>query len=137
MGAERFVHYLQGERLACGDTHSVFASPRLEAVTCPQCRTRQQHWPEAELLRAVREAAKGAGYLLYHTHRSDRSDKGFPDTVIAKPGKAVIFAELKTAKGKLTMEQQMWHDCLMQATGIATHVWRPADLPLIPHLLRT
>jgi hypothetical protein len=130
------IHYLQGERLACGDTQSAFASPRLEAVTCPHCLKRQQQWPEAELLAAVREAANAYSYLCYHTYRSDRSEPGWFDVALAKPGRPLILAELKTRHGKLTMAQSAWYTAVAHATGVNCYVWRPADLPLITHLLR-
>jgi hypothetical protein len=129
------VHYLQGERFACGDTRSPFASPRLEAVTCPACLTRQQHWPEADLLRAVREAAQAYGWIFYHTYRSDRSEPGWFDVALAKPGHPLYLVELKTRLGKLSTAQHRWYSTVQQSTGVHVVVWRPSDLSAITALL--
>jgi len=59
-----------------------------------------------------------------------RSDApGFPDLVLAHPLRGVIFAELKTERGKLSVDQKRW------ATALIKHgeyyVWRPNQLELI------
>jgi hypothetical protein len=92
--------------------------------------------PEAELLRQVRKLAKLTGWETYHTHDSRRSDRGWPDLVLASATqRRVIFAELKTATGRVTPDQKKWLALLANA-GQETAVWRPADLPLIARILR-
>jgi hypothetical protein len=86
---------------------------------------------EAQLLANVRELAGVLGWLTYHTHRSDRSEAGFPDLVLVRRGR-VIFAELKDATRKVTGDQQLWLDRLgdvehVAAAAVTVHVWRPAD----------
>ena len=73
---------------------------------------------------AVMELAGLYGWLCYHTHDSRHSTAGFPDLVLAKNG-AVLFAECKTDKGKLTNHQIAWL--------LATHgmIWRPKYWDLI------
>lgn len=63
------------------------------------------------------------GLLVYHTHDSRGSRKGWPDLVVAGPG-GVIFRELKIPPRKPTMEQQRWLDLLTQLGDDAT-VWTP------------
>ena len=88
---------------------------------------------ESELLAAVRAVAWRCGWLTYHTHRSDRSEPGFPDLCMVRGGR-VVFAELKSEKGRVTRAQQTWLDGLEQA-GMEVFVWRPSDLDGIARLL--
>ena len=54
---------------------------------------------------------------------------GFPDVVMAHPERGVIFAELKTDKGKTTAAQDAW----LRALGphVECYLWRPSDLDSI------
>lgn len=90
----------------------------------PKSRDPNQ-WTEAELDSALREASKDAGWIRYHTYRSVRSPAGFPDLVLVRPPE-ILFVELKSAKGKLTAEQETWLASL-RACGLEVYVWRPAD----------
>jgi len=59
-----------------------------------------------------------------------RSDgQGFPDLCLCHPQRGIVFAELKTEKGKLSAAQKVW------ANAIAPHaewvLWRPSDLDKI------
>src|SRR5690606_26458090 len=58
--------------------------------------------------------------------------KGFFDLVLMRD--RVIFAELKTDKGKLTREQHAWREAATMAKAI-TVVWRPRDWDLIETVL--
>lgn len=102
---------------------------------------------EREFQAQVKELALWNGWLVYHTFDSRRSDAGFPDLVLAR-GQQLIFAELKSAKGRVTAEQQAWLDALGRVAaalvqpGLPPHVpvrvvmWRPADWDEIEQLLR-
>lgn len=81
---------------------------------------------ERELDKHIRQLAKDLGLLRYHTADSRMSSSGFPDLVLVGPG-GVIFAELKSAAGKLRPEQTEWRDRLTEA-GASWFLWRPADL---------
>lgn len=81
---------------------------------------------ENEWMEQVRDLAKLYGWLGYHTHRSDRSDAGFPDLVLVK-GERVVYVELKAEKGRLSPDQKKWLRALV-AAGQETAVWRPSDL---------
>ena len=134
------IHYItsmQTARMACGEPHPVYASLKQADITCPACCKvlRLQAMPESTLLKAVREAAHGAGYLTYHTYRSTKSEPGFVDLILARPGRPLYAVELKTATGKLTVEQARWQTTLAQCTGVVSALWRPADLPHIRALL--
>ena len=81
---------------------------------------------ETEWQRTVIEWAVRAGWRPYHTYDSRRSTGGFPDLVLVKPGKPVVFAELKTVNGRLTQMQRIWISELNQA-GATVYCWRPTD----------
>lgn len=66
------------------------------------------------------------GWATYHTHRSTKSEPGWPDLVLAKDD-VVLFRELKTEQGALTPHQERWIGNL-RAAGLDAGVWRPRDL---------
>lgn len=89
---------------------------------------------EAQFQSTVEFIAQNHGWLCYHTRDSRRSNPGFPDLVLVKAGRSVIFAELKTNTGKLRPEQRAWLSALNDA-GASTFIWRPDDIDDIDDLL--
>jgi hypothetical protein len=90
---------------------------------------------EEELLGKVRSLALANGWLFYHTRDSRRSEAGFPDCVLVKPGR-LIFAELKSAKGKPTHAQEVWLSLLAHSVpGVVCYLWRPKDVVEIAEIL--
>ena len=93
---------------------------------------------EAELQAWVLETAQLHGWLCHHAYVSYtaprgrkgqlRTNPGFPDLVLAK-GDRLIFAELKTQKGRIRPEQKVW---LEELNGV---VWRPSDMEQIEGIL--
>jgi hypothetical protein len=89
---------------------------------------------EAQLPACVTDLARIRGWLVYHTHRSQHSEAGFPDLVLVG-GRRLIFAELKTERGKVTRPQQTWLDALgvvesavaLEGPIVEVCLWRPAD----------
>ena len=82
---------------------------------------------EADLDAAVVKEAKRCGWLTYHTRNSRKSEAGFPDRVLVR-GNRVIFAELKSATGRLTAAQETWREALQAVGGnVVYRVWHPAD----------
>ena len=91
---------------------------------------------EKEWMQQVVTLARLKGWLCYHTHDSRRSEPGFPDLVLVKAGHPVIFAELKTEKGRVMPSQAMWLETLRAAVlPPNVHVWRPADWEMIVEVL--
>jgi hypothetical protein len=93
---------------------------------------------EAELQRAVMDLARRYGWVTYHVPDSRRvTARGCPDLILINETQArMMFAELKTSKGKLRPEQVFWIGVLRSA-GTEVHVWRPEDLTTaIPASLR-
>lgn len=95
---------------------------------------------EAELLAAVIHLAHVRGWLVHHCRAAKdesgrwktpiQGDAGFVDLVLARRG-SVVFAELKTERGKLTDEQIVWGSAFIAAYGGAPtnplyQVWTPA-----------
>lgn len=88
---------------------------------------------ETQWMGKVREIADLYGFDVYHTHRSDRSDAGWPDLVLRKEPR-LIFAELKSQKGRTSKDQVKWLNGLV-ACGQEVALWRPDDLPTVLRVL--
>lgn len=90
---------------------------------------------EAEFQARVLSEARARGWRAAH-FRAARTQSGgwatpvtadaagFPDLVLAHPRHGVIFAELKTASGRVRPAQRAWLD-LLNAAGARAVVWRP------------
>lgn len=81
---------------------------------------------EKQFQSQIVELARLRGYLCYHTFSSLRSTPGFPDCVLARPGR-LLFRELKTERGRVSAAQQQWLTTL-RAAGADAGIWRPSDL---------
>ncbi len=100
---------------------------------------------EAAFQQVVIDVARWHGWKVFHPlpaqnargrwRTAQAGDTGFPDLVLAHPKHGVIFAELKSAIGKLSDRQQAWIDTLRQA-GAEVYVWRPADIEQIKAILK-
>lgn len=83
---------------------------------------------EATLQSNVTEFARSLGYLCYHTHDSRRSQPGFPDLVMVRAiAGRLIFAELKTERGKQSAAQREWERALRAGGQGEVYLWRPTD----------
>ncbi len=102
---------------------------------------------EKQFMRQIIDIARVRGFLVAHFRpaRTARGSwrtpvqadgKGFPDLVMVRArDRRVIFAEVKSTSGKLTVEQIMWMSNL-GAAGAETYVWTPANWPAIEERLR-
>jgi VRR-NUC domain len=84
---------------------------------------------ETDFMAQIRHLALVNGWLTYHTHLSRRSDEGFPDLVLVR--EAVLFAELKSATGKVSQTQNTWLAMLERTHQVEVYLWRPGDWPQI------
>lgn len=83
---------------------------------------------EREFQDLVIRLADTCGWLVYHTYDSRRSRPGYPDlTLVSRKKNRVVFAELKTQKGHLTVDQQYWGEQLKGISKIEYYLWRPQD----------
>jgi len=89
---------------------------------------------EKEFTGQIKELAATFGYSFYHTWHSIHSAPGFPDCVLAKPGR-LIFCELKSETGKVSNKQQEWLDVL-EAAGAETYLFRPSQFEEMVQVLR-
>lgn len=91
---------------------------------------------EAALLAKILKLAKQESWLAYHHYDSRQSTGGgFPDVVLLK-SVTLLVVELKSARGRVSREQQQWLDTLRLA-GVDARVWRPVDWNEIVRTLRT
>ena len=83
----------------------------------------------------VKDLAKVFGWRYYHTWRSIHSPAGFPDCVFVRLSR-LVFAELKSNKGKLSLEQEAWLEDLKATEKCEVYLWRPSDIDSIVEVLR-
>ena len=95
---------------------------------------------EKDFQNTVIELAELHGWIVYHVanvkhHLRARSSVGFPDLVAVRPPR-VIFAELKTEKGKVTPDQRIWFRALLDSGKVEVYLWRPSMWDQIVRILR-
>lgn len=90
---------------------------------------------EKQLTVYVKELAKLFGWRRYHTFWSKHSAKGYPDECLVRDGR-LIYAELKSERGKVTPDQQAWLDDLQAVPGVEIYCWRPSQMDAIAEILR-
>lgn len=114
------------------------SNPNRRPMTGDEYRQAQARaMTERDLLAAVRRLAAALSWRAYHTHRSQHSPAGFPDLTLVRDGR-LVFAELKTERGKTTPEQDAWLEDLGLVevntsdhrgySDVAVYLWRPSDL---------
>jgi hypothetical protein len=81
--------------------------------------------PERELQQLVSDLCEWLGLTHYHVINSKGMTPGLPDSIIIG-GERVLWRELKSEHGRLTIEQRDAGDKL-KAAGEDWRVWRPSD----------
>lgn len=90
---------------------------------------------EKDFQAVVVELAELYGWLVYHTHDSRGSQKGFPDLVLLR-GTRLLFVELKRSLyEKLEPDQERWKDALGRASQVC-FLWAPEQWDEIQTILR-
>jgi len=101
---------------------------------------------EAEFQRTVTEFAQLAGWRVMHhrptpagAHRprwtTATTVPGWPDLTLFAPGRGVLYRELKTDAGRLSIDQRQVL-AELAAAGADVAVWRPSDWSEIERTLR-
>ena len=92
----------------------------------------------AELQRAIIEMAKLLGWRIMHyaagedadrLANADRGPSRLPRPGAARPPR-LIFAELKSKRGRVDFDQATWLNGLNEVKGVEQYCWRPADWEL-------
>ena len=103
---------------------------------------------EAAFLRQVIDLANVRGWRSAHFHDSrrqvtrrgrtffigDAAAAGFPDLNLVRAPR-VVYAELKSRTGRLSLAQERWLEELRGCPGVEVYVWRPADFHEIERAL--
>lgn len=107
---------------------------------------------EKQFEAALVQYAKLAGWRVFHPFDSRRSEAGWPDLTLVRDGQ-LVFAELKTERGKLSTAQEEWIEALCEVEQadvahlaglpsglyrphVQVYVWRPSSWPEIEKVLR-
>ena len=106
--------------------------------------SRAPRMSEAAFQALVIELAQRRGWVVAHFRPAIVAGRhmtpvaadgaGFPDLCMAHARHGIIFAELKAARGRLTVDQQLWQAVLV-AAGARHYVWR-ADRTQLPDIDR-
>lgn len=116
-------------RADTGVTTAPQAHPYLRrAAALPKNEISEKHFQQQ-----VVSLAKILGWRVYHPYLSIHSERGFPDLTLIRD--RVVFAELKTARGKVTEHQEAFIADLTSA-GAEVYIWRPDDFGEIERVLR-
>lgn len=115
------------------------AAPHMTATTATLNRAQEilaDAMSEAELQANVEEMLELFGWRFIHDRDSRRNNPGFPDICAVRRGR-LLFAELKTTRGRFRTEQRLWLEDL-SAAEVETYVLRPRDWHsgLIEEILR-
>jgi hypothetical protein len=87
----------------------------------------EKSWTEKKLQSTIKAAALECGYKYYHTQVSLYSARGFPDLVMVRNGRLLLW-ELKGPHGKPTPAQLEWIEALKQVPGVDARIVTPDDL---------
>ena len=122
MSSRRRVRIVHPENIDPGET-----GERIRHFTAAA----QGHMREVDLQSACEETAARYGWTVYHETDSRKSPKGLPDLIMLSPiqrdGSVVLaMLELKTEKGKLTEDQEIWQTKLGMVDRLVTGILRPA-----------
>ena len=91
---------------------------------------------EGDFQGRIIETALRCGWRVYHVPDSRRvTAKGFFDLTLAHEGRSlVLFVEVKTNTGRLSVDQRWWLGMMLRI-GQHAEMWKPRDWPRIERIL--
>ena len=99
--------------------------------------------PEIAFQRELLDTAGYLGWMRFHDHDARRDnesagvDRGFPDSVLVHPDQGrLLFAELKTERGRLSKDQERWLEALRRVRSIEVYSWKPRDWDRVLRVLQ-
>jgi hypothetical protein len=104
-------------------------------MTTPARQVLDRTMTEAQLQEAVIEIAHAFKWMVAH-FRPAKTEQGWrtavsadgaglPDLILVR-GLRLIFAELKSQKGRIAPAQREWLDRLTAVPGVEVYLWRPS-----------
>lgn len=81
-------------------------------------------WLESRFQARLVKAAERLNFTVYFTKDSRGSPDGYPDLTMARQDTPPLWAELKSATGRIKPKQQFWHD-LLRSGGQRAFFWWP------------
>jgi hypothetical protein len=78
--------------------------------------------------------ARLMGWTCHHHYDSRRSSPGLPDLLLVRRPR-VVWAELKSERGRLTPDQRAWITEL-RACGQEAYIWRPSQWQDVERILK-
>ena len=94
----------------------------------------QSSTSEKDFQKTVQKLATIKGWYWYHASMSMRDNAGFPDLVMVRRDR-VVFAELKTEKGRVRKAQSAWLGALKDSGCVEVYLWRPRHIDEITSIL--
>lgn len=79
---------------------------------------------ERDLQEAIRVAALRNGWLYMHVYDSRRSPAGFPDAIMVKDGRVLVF-EIKKQTGRVSPKQREWIERFALVPDCTAAIVRP------------
>lgn len=82
------------------------------------------------------QLAEANGWHVWHDNDSRRNDAGLPDLLLIR-GAVLLFLEVKTEKGKVSLAQEAFIERLKQVKYVEADVARPRHWEQIAAVLRS
>ena len=89
---------------------------------------------EKQFMQRVKRRAEVHGWMVWHQLDSIGTRSGLPDLIMVRPPR-LVFAELKSAHGRLSPAQREAIARLLDCPQVEAYVWYPRDDAVISKVL--